>query len=210
MDKEFLTTLLSAIAAISTTVTAGAAFYLSYRSDRNQRKKEADEFFIDRCEVYLSRAYDVLASGEGGNALPNVPSRLDWLTAARMIEEYKKVAPTIRLEQNKLKIEARKEYWRTRITNLFSRFDFDVSYFSINRSNGVSVSPIAPISARIIFDFLEWPEGKKDPLDQVNEEELRFSLRYTHAINAINANARRSAGGIIAGAVPPADPPPNV
>lgn len=200
---DFFNTLLSANAAIFTAITAGVALYISLRSDQKEKDKISDDSVIERCEIYLSRAYGLLASGPDGKSFPADPSRLNWMSAARMILAHQKLSPQIKLERNKLKMDAIQEYWRTRVVDLFTVFDFDVSYFSRRESNGMPIMPIESRSAGIIFDFLHWPEDKEDLMGQIDESSLKIPLRYKLAMNAIRANASRGASGLVRGVTSP-------
>lgn len=207
MDMAFTNNLLSAIAAIGTLFTAGTALYLSFRSDQSERKKAFDDWAMERVEIYLSRAYQVLASGPDGQSFPEIPSRLDWLTAARMIEEHKTLISKINLDQNRLKMAAVIDFWRTRFINLMAEFDFDVTYFYPPSTDGNNVMPIEPTSAAVILDFLNWPESKSDPLNSVDKESLNIPRRYAPLMEAIKANSSRGASGIVRGARPPLETP---
>ncbi|UPL20193.1 hypothetical protein [Alcaligenes faecalis] len=205
MDMNELATLLSSAATLLGTGIAGVALYISVKARKDQKVRDSDTLLIEQSENYLSRAFAILASGEGGTTLPSAPSRLEWVSAARMIEEHKKIVPKIILATNKLRIEALQEYWRTRLTHLFLEFNFDVTYFDQTELNGQSIMPISPLSARIIFDFLSWPDTKLDVLDQVNGESLKIPAGYGWMMNAIDANANRTVTRVIRGARLPPD-----
>lgn len=205
INSDFWTLILSGGAAFFTAITACKTYDLAKAASQRDDDKVWDDSIVDKCEIYLSRAYDVLASGSNGNSLPNAPSRIDWLTAARMIEEYKSIASDLRLAHNVSRLEAIRDFWITKFINLLSRFEFDVSYFSIEESNGAEVMPIAPVSAGVIFDFLNWPAGANDPLDNVDLPACNISLRYRPAMNAIQRNARRPVTGLVVGAHPPVE-----
>lgn len=207
---DFLNTLLSAQAAIFTTITAAIAVYISIRTDEKQKHTAIDESIIDRSEIFLSRAYTVLASGEDGNSLPIVPSRYDWLTAARMLEEHKRLILGIKLDQNKEKIDAIQEYWRSRLVNLFIPLHSNPNYFLAgpNGHTNRGVGLIYPLSAKIIFDFIRWPDGRDDVLNSVDIDKLVVPLTYRPAMRVIEQNAsRRSHTEIIVAGSPPADSP---
>lgn len=148
-----LTTLFAGGSALA----AAAAIYFPWRTQKSQN-------FLDQATLSLERAYEVLSNG-GQEIQPPAPDRLNWLTAARHIEQYRRLKKLIKCDAHQLVCEEQEEYWRHKFyVCLNTSRPLLLDYYN-ERSRPERQLGIDPSSAIIIHDFAKWPDEKEDPID---------------------------------------------
>lgn len=155
-----LTTLFAGISAFA----AAAAIYVPWRTLKSQK-------FLDQATLSLERAYDALSGGEQ-QIQPPTPDRLNWLTAARHIEQYRRLKKLVIYEEHQLVCEEQEEYWRHKFYVCLNSPnpllpDYYQERLQPNRQLGIE-----PKSAIIVHDFAKWPDGKKDPIELANVDAI--------------------------------------
>lgn len=135
-----------------------------------QRTTDDDRNYFDHAVSSLERAYDVIA-GREQNTGP-VRDRLAWLTCARLLLSAKEVSALISDESRGLKtlFAGEEEHWRYRFYELFQRRDpavgRDPSFFS--SPTDPQGEEIEERSIRVVFGFVNWPDGRQDPIAGVH------------------------------------------
>lgn len=125
---------------------------------------------LQEATLLLDRAYNALTD-DGKSTAPVAPDRLNWLTSARHIEDYRKIKAMLKNTSHKLVCAAQEEHWRHKFYLLLKDYKlYPLSYFEKNLEK--DKSEIEPVSAVVIFNFAFWPKDKKDPLDEVDYHEL--------------------------------------
>lgn len=167
-----------------------------------QRAADDDKNYFNHAVSSLERAYDVIA-GRDQNTGP-VRARLAWLTCARLLLSAKEVAALISDESRGLKalFAGEEEHWRYRFYELFQRRDpavgTDPSFFFC--PTNPQREEIEERSIRVVFDFVNWPEGREDPIAGVpryTREELEsmgvlMSGVSEYLLPAVERRARRA------------------
>jgi len=130
-----------------------------------------NDTLLKQAILSLERAYESLTDKGQHIAGPRA-DRLNWLTAARHIEDYKKIKNMISFSRShKLLCEGQEEYWRHQFYLCLNKpSNLPGGYFEY-QDNGRR-NRIQDVSAIIIHDFAEWPQGKADPLDTVDAVEI--------------------------------------
>lgn len=155
---------LSAIFAGVSALAAAAAIYFPWRRQKSQK-------FLDQASLSLERAYEALSSS-GQKIQPPNPDRLNWLTAARHIEQYRRLKKLIECKEHQLVCEEQEEYWRHKFyVCLDAPTPLLLNYYQ-ERTQPHRQSGIEPMSAIIVHDFAKWPDGKQDPIDLANVDSI--------------------------------------
>lgn len=170
MEWNLIWTTVAAIAAALSAATGAVSAYAAFRAIKanninhskalaeaeNDRKNER---LLSHAVTTLERAYSTLI---GDHPDYNVPpkSRINWLTTARLIEEYKSTKSRISDPFILQECTSHEAFWRHRIYAKTSALDKGFpNYFQQNGANSIQLT-----SAVIITDFAMWPEGLEDPL----------------------------------------------
>lgn len=151
--------LLGAVFAGCSALIAAAAIYFPAR-------RQASQNILEQAQISLERSHEALTSG-GLQISPPARDRLNWLTAARHIERYKRLKQKITDDIHKTICEEQEEYWRHKIyICLNSRDLMQLTYYT-HPSH-----PIEKRSALVIHDFAKWPEDRPDPIDLVDMDKM--------------------------------------
>jgi len=151
-----LSTLFAGISALA----AAAAIYFPWRTQKSEK-------FLGQATLSLERAYEAL-SISGEQIQPPAPNLLNWLTAARHIEQYRRLKKLIKCKDHQLVCDEQEEYWRHKFyICLDATSPLLLGYYQ-NQVQSHKQSEIEPKSAIIIHDFTKWPDEKQDPLDLAN------------------------------------------
>ncbi len=160
MSQADLISTLSAIFSGIAVFISVAAIYFPWRTQKSQK-------FLDQATLSLERAYEALSSG-GQRIQPPNPDRLNWLTAARHIEQYKRLKNLIKCNEHLLVCEEQEEYWRHRFHICLDAPNPLLQDYYQERVQPNKRLGIEPKSAIIVHDFAKWPNGKQDPIDLAN------------------------------------------
>jgi hypothetical protein len=170
----------SAISAIAGLMSAMAAFRAIKRNDKNHAislaniekariqeeeiatARRENERLLKHAVTTMERAYLALR-GPSSQVLFPPQSRLNWLTAARLIEEYRLTKSDIGDPNLYRECESHEEHWRHQIYLLLQ--PLAVQHPDYFRS-GSSSEMIQCVSAVIVHSFADWPAGKIDPLSK--------------------------------------------
>lgn len=156
---DWASTVSAVFAGISAFVAA-AAIYFSWRMQNSQE-------ILNQAVLSLERAYRSLTQDEQ-QVQPPAPDRLNWLTAARHIERYKKLKAKLTIETHRTVCEEHEEYWRHKIyVCLDAPQQLALSYYS-EKLQPERRAGIEPRSALVVHEFAKWPEGREDPIDEVD------------------------------------------
>lgn len=175
----------NAIAAFAGAASAIAAFRAIGRNDKNLRieRKYADdarrdeqrrsdeirenERLLNHATTTLERAFLALRGPDASITHPP-RNRLNWLTAARLIEEYKKTKARMKDPLLLQECESHEEHWRHQFyLKLTPLADGYADYFQHSTDSG---NNIQLTSAVVVHAFASWPKGKLDPLSIYQSE----------------------------------------
>ena len=147
-------------------MVAAWAIYVPWKA---QREKELFNYAV----LTLERAYNILTNN-AQNISPVVLNRYNWLTAARHIERFKIIRNKIKSELYSTLCDEHQEYWRYRFNECLEPHTVESADFFDYQDTGYHNGPntIEERSALVLFSFSGWPMGMKDPLDDINIEEL--------------------------------------
>jgi len=147
-----------AIAAFAGAGSAIAALW-TIKKAANERENER---LLSYAVVTLERAFAALIGQSAPDAIPP-PDRLGWLTAARLIEEYKTAKTRLKDPLILQECNSHEEHWRNQFrTRLELISERPMDYYT-QRGFG---NEIQKTSAIIVHNFADWPEGKADELDK--------------------------------------------
>jgi len=168
--------------ALAAAAIATFSLLVSWRAAVYQRRTDNDRELLRQMILTLERAYASI-SEEDPLGLPK-QSRLSWLTAARHIAAYKSLKTELKTQLHRKLSEEHEEYWRHQLYVLLSRIGSS-SFFEWNSPETGQPENINPESAALIFAFSNWPNDRKDPLDdfslkQLIQENDLLSLRFRH------------------------------
>jgi hypothetical protein len=160
------------------------------RASAERQKIETDDRnYFNHAIESLKRAYETLAGGQ--SALEPVRDRLAWLSCARLLLSAKEVANQISISSQGLLAvyDGESEHWRRRFYELLNpttggRVGTRLAFFSEQELTGGG--PIEERSIRVIFEFMDWPEGRQDPIDSVP----KYTLEDLSAMNASMSGIR--------------------
>lgn len=187
MSPSDFASISGAIFAGVSALIAAMAIYLPARTQASQR-------LLDQAQLSLERAYEALSS-EGRHVGPPAADRLNWLTSARHIERYKALKGQLVDKVHLLVCEEQEEYWRHRIyLCLATPQPLPTSYYQ-ERLQPEPKAAIHKTSALVIHAFAKWPEGRADPLDAVNANELIEGGRVLQGKPGLRAYIEEGATG---------------
>lgn len=155
---------LSTIFAGVSALAAAAAIHFPRRAQKSQK-------LLDQAILSLERAYEALSS-DGQKIQPPNPDRLNWLTAARHIEQYKRLKMLIECNEHQLICEEQEEYWRHRFYVCLDAPTLLLKDYYKEQTQPHNRPGIEPKSAIIVHDFAKWPDGKQDPIDLANVDAI--------------------------------------
>jgi hypothetical protein len=139
------------LAALAGAASAIAAFW-TIRSTAHTKENER---LLKHATQTLERAYEAIA--DGNHRIPPDPDRLAWLTAARLIVEYRETKKMISDRSIFRECESHEEYWR-------HQFYIWLSPLEIGAVGFYQTGPIDKTSAVVVHSFADWPDGRIDPL----------------------------------------------
>ena len=149
----------SAVFAGLSALAAAAAIYFPWRVQNSQE-------ILKQAELSLERAYGVLTKDDT-ETRPPASDRLNWLTAARHLERYKRLKTKIATDTHRTVCEENEEYWRHKFyVSLDAPHKLTVAYYQ-GKPQPNQAEGIEPVSALVIHEFAKWPEGRDDPIDKV-------------------------------------------
>lgn len=186
MEWNLIWTTVAAVAAALSALTGAASAYAAFRAitanntnhskalveAENDRKNER---LLSHAITTLERAYTTL---EGGNPDFHVPpkSRINWLTSARLIEEYKSTKSRIGDPFILQECTSHEAFWRHKIYAKTSALDTGFpDYFRQGGVNSIQLT-----SAVIVTDFAMWPEGREDTLTELGNSPEAITGRPIH------------------------------
>jgi hypothetical protein len=154
----------SAVFAGLSALVAAAAIYFPWRMRNSQE-------ILNQAVLSLERAYATL-SKDGTEIQPPAPVRLNWLTAARHLEQYKKLKAELASDTHRTVCEEHEEYWRHKIyVCLDAPHQMSVGYYK-EKPQPDQRAGIEPRSALVVHEFAKWPEGRDDPIDKVDAQAM--------------------------------------
>jgi hypothetical protein len=168
MEWSLIWTTVAAVAAALSAITGAVSAYAAFRAIRanntnhsnSMRDAENDrknERLLSHAITTLERSYFTLAGNKPDFSVPP-KSRINWLTSARLIEEYKSTKSRITDPFLLEECTSHEAYWR----HLFyaKTTDLDRGFPDYFRQEGEQ--PIQLTSAVIVTDFAMWPDDKDD------------------------------------------------
>ena len=151
--------------------------YYQWKQIHKESKWKNNEIYCAHAVNFMKRAFEVISNN--GKATIPIKSRQDWLTCARFLLTAKNFSRKIDENSIKEKFWDEEEYWRMRFYNLFkptdlNAFSTDSQYFS--NPSETTDDCIDKRSIAVIYRFIDWPEDRPDPIDNVEkftEQEIK-------------------------------------
>lgn len=112
----------------------------------------------------LERAYATLTQ-EGLQRSPPAADRLNWLTAARGIQDYKVLRSQLKTDLYRQLCDANEHHWR-------HQFHLALEKGSIYQMAYFVEGSLEKNSTAVVFAFSAWPDDRKDPLNAVDIDAL--------------------------------------
>lgn len=163
---------LSTVSAIAAAASAFGAFYTIKKTGQNSRierdadgQAREDDRLLNHAKTTLERAYLALR-GPSARATEPPRDRLNWLTSARLIEEYKATKKRITSDFTMRECESDEEHWRHQFYLLISPVAKRLGGIDYYRRISDQELGIDPVSAIIVKAFATWPEDRDDPLNK--------------------------------------------
>lgn len=120
-----------------------------------------DDELLAHATVTLERAYGALMNGQDGENIPK-PNRLNWLTSARLIENYIATKKEIKSPEIRRRCDGHEEFWRNQFYNCLEPLSMNFAYYSPKKNGGLELHKG---SAVIVHGFASWPKDRVDPID---------------------------------------------
>jgi len=163
-----------ALGSLAIACSALVAYRLYVASTNRHVQEDARAWsavFLKESKQILERAYEVF-SGSGQSAPAN--DRLIWLSIARMLLRYHALKVHISEPDHQQIMEENEEYQRLRFYVLLDRCkdELDHEYFRGPEDHPQDSDEIDDRSIAVIFNFTRWPDGRPDPIDDVDDVEL--------------------------------------
>jgi hypothetical protein len=145
------------------------------------RRREASKDYLESASDLIEKAYEVLNDRDDAGRPRN--SRINWLTAARLLRKSEEIAKRI-TDRSHVEIWKEKiEYWRGKFHDLIfpSTAGFPSSYYAEKPEHlygwlDDDQEPLSVKSLAVLYRFVRWPEGHDDPL----KNETGFSDEEIH------------------------------
>lgn len=145
------------------------------------RQRDASNDYLESASDLIEKAHEVLSERDEAGLPKN--SRLNWLTAARLLRKSEDLAKRISDPSHVQIWNEKIEYWRGRFHDLI-RPDgdgFPSDYYAEKPEHLLVYSddvrePLALSSLAVLYRFVRWPQGRDDPLtdeDSFSDEEIR-------------------------------------
>jgi hypothetical protein len=148
------------IALLALLVSVAAAFYAGLAPIRNHHDSQVSQQAI----LALERAYLTLTQN-GGQLRPPPADRLNWLTAARGIQDYKMLRGRLKTALYRQLCDANEHHWRHQFyLALATGNAYQPAYFIDGQ--------LEKSSAAVVFAFSSWSNRRDDPLDDVDIDAL--------------------------------------
>jgi hypothetical protein len=158
-------------ASTASAVFAGASALVAAAAIHFPRRMQNSQEILNQAVLSLERAYRSLTQDER-EVQPPAPDRLNWLTAARHLERYKKLKAKLAIETHRTVCEEHEEYWRHKVyVCLDAPEKLSLSYYSEKLQPERRLG-IEPRSALVVHEFAKWPEGQEDPIDEVDAKAI--------------------------------------
>lgn len=143
-------------------IAAAVAVYFPWKIQNSQE-------ILKQAILSLERAYTVLTQ-EGKETKPPAPDRLNWLTAARHLERYKKLKEKLAFDAHRIVCEEHEEYWRHKFyVCLNAPHKMPAAYYATKSSQNAGIEPR---SALIIHEFAKWLDSRDDPIDKIDAQAI--------------------------------------
>ena len=155
------------VAAFAGAGSAIAAIWTIKKSDRVRENERLLAYSV----LTLERSFTALVGQSAQDSAPP-PDRLGWLTAARLIEEYKSAKTRLKDPIIVQECNSHEEHWRNQFRARLELIPYDPARYFTIRGFG---NEVQKTSAVIIHSFATWPDGKIDDLD-----------KYLNTADAIN------------------------
>jgi hypothetical protein len=150
----------------------------AWRTIRQASKDRKNTHLLHHAKTSLERAFLALCGDTPPNTAP-AHDRTAWLTAARLIEEYKKSKERITDKLTLQECESHEEHWRYQFyARLVLIQDGPAGYFT-PRPRG---EEIQKVSAMVIHAFATWPKGKPDPLEKYQSADDAYNKLGIHLL----------------------------
>jgi hypothetical protein len=141
------------LAALAGAASAIAAFW-TIKATADTKENER---LLKHATQTLERAYEAIA--DGNDRVPPDADRIAWLTAARLIIEYRETKKRISDKSIFRECESHEEYWRHKFYIWLSPLETVAVGF-------YHAGPIDKRSAVVVHSFADWPNDRVDPLSQ--------------------------------------------
>ena len=136
-------------------------------------KKRWDESktYLKSATDLMEKAYKVLSDHKDDEGRPK-NSRLNWLTAARLVKTSQLVASHIDEESHRRIWKDQRIYWRAQIRSLIMPTEegFPATYYAESAekflvySPGRDQEPLSERSIAVLHHFIQWRDGEEDPI----------------------------------------------
>lgn len=147
--------------AIAAFAGAGSAIAAVWTIKKTASARE-NERLLAYAVLTLERSFSALI-GQSEPGTPPPSDRLGWLTAARLIEEYKTAKKRLEDPLILQECNSHEEHWRNQFRAKLELISEGPMDFYTQQGFGHEVQKT---SAIIVHNFAEWPEGRVDELDQ--------------------------------------------
>lgn len=148
--------------------------FISHEAQQVWRKQEElkaiSESYSKNAILSIERAYNVIT--ENGERDGPVKDRLEWLTCSRWLAVAQRLAAKIEVQSIREIYEDEQEYWRTQFFDFFKPYDlhgFASNIDNFQESKLGAGDALEPRSVTILYKFIDWPEGRPDPIEEQPE-----------------------------------------
>ena len=145
---------------------------------RKASKERKNAHLLHHAKTSLERSFQSLCGGTSTNSAP-IRDRVAWLSAARLIEEYKSAKERITDDLTLQECESHEEHWRYQFYARLKKIqNGPPGYFTSNPRG----EEIQEASAIVVHAFATWPDGKPDPLDKYKSADDAYKKLGIHLL----------------------------
>ena len=157
------------------------ALLITWKKNIYERKYTNDKELLEQLKQSMSTAFESISKIHNKELVP-FSDRLGWITAARHITRYRELRENLKTELYRTICEEQEEYWRHKFYILMKLID-SKGFFSYIDPDRMEKNTIDPKSAAVVYSFSQWKKTTKDPIEDLDLEELIKEYQLFSPIN---------------------------
>lgn len=172
VGAQDLLTIIQTVSSVAILISAFVAtriYAFNRESSVTLAKKERSKLFLGEARQSVRRAFETFSNASPEGEAPPA-DRLLWLSVSRMILRFYRLRGHITEPEHLLIIDEQEEFYRYQFYSLLNRYSDQMGsgYFN-SAPHPWDGHQVARNSIAVILEFVEWPDGREDPLDDFDD-----------------------------------------